>query len=270
MRSRPRHPAHQLTSAHLQAAYPFMGEGGLGGRGVYIGRDVYSGASFCFDPWVLYEPGRAHRALGPGRRAGWPRQVGAGEDLPRTPGALRPAGGRDRSEGRVRAAALSGSGAGRFAWSPVAKSGSTRSMPPVGVRGAGCAAWSACRRVAAEASGAPGAHGPRSWPTGRRPRVARRPSAVQHHLLHPAAEAATSIAVGAEDLATYGARRLRPRTAPPLRGRPARDVRRPDQRGRRARCADRGARPVGPAWLARHGGADGLRERVAVGAPRAR
>ena len=57
VRSRPRHPAHQLTSAHLQAAYPFMGEGGLGGRGVYIGRDVYSGASFCFDPWVLYEQG---------------------------------------------------------------------------------------------------------------------------------------------------------------------------------------------------------------------
>ncbi len=57
MRLRPRHRAHQATSAHLQAAYPFMGEGGLGGRGVYIGRDVYSGCAFCFDPWVLYEAG---------------------------------------------------------------------------------------------------------------------------------------------------------------------------------------------------------------------
>jgi type IV secretory pathway VirB4 component len=57
MRARPRHPAHQLTSAHLQAAYPFMGEGGLGGRGVYIGQDAYTRASFCFDPWVLYERG---------------------------------------------------------------------------------------------------------------------------------------------------------------------------------------------------------------------
>jgi type IV secretory pathway VirB4 component len=57
VRVRPRHQAHQLTSAHLQAAYPFMGEGGLGGRGVYIGREVYTGASFCFDPWVLYEQG---------------------------------------------------------------------------------------------------------------------------------------------------------------------------------------------------------------------
>jgi type IV secretory pathway VirB4 component len=57
MRPRARQLAHQLTSAHLQAAYPFMGEAGLGGRGVYVGRDVYSGCSFCFDPWVLYEHG---------------------------------------------------------------------------------------------------------------------------------------------------------------------------------------------------------------------
>ena len=49
--------AHRLTSAHLQAAYPFMAEPGLGGRGVLIGRDVYAGGSFCFDPWVLYEDG---------------------------------------------------------------------------------------------------------------------------------------------------------------------------------------------------------------------
>jgi type IV secretory pathway VirB4 component len=34
-----------------------MGEGSLGGRGVYIGREVYSGAAFCFDPFVLYEQG---------------------------------------------------------------------------------------------------------------------------------------------------------------------------------------------------------------------
>ncbi|WP_217913801.1 hypothetical protein [Miltoncostaea marina] len=57
MRTRARRRAHRATSAHLQAAYPFMGEGGLGGRGVYIGREVYSGAAFCFDPFVLYEQG---------------------------------------------------------------------------------------------------------------------------------------------------------------------------------------------------------------------
>jgi hypothetical protein len=49
-------PGHRTTTAHVQAAYPFVAEGGLGGRGVYIGRDVYGG-SFCYDPWELY--GRA-------------------------------------------------------------------------------------------------------------------------------------------------------------------------------------------------------------------
>src|SRR5204862_211619 len=46
-------PGHRGTTAHVQAAYPFVAEGGLGGRGVYIGRDVYGG-SFCYDPWELY------------------------------------------------------------------------------------------------------------------------------------------------------------------------------------------------------------------------
>ena len=57
MSARPRQPAHQLTSAHLQAAYPFIGDGGLGGRGVYIGQEIYSRQSFCYDPWVLYGDG---------------------------------------------------------------------------------------------------------------------------------------------------------------------------------------------------------------------
>ena len=46
-------PGHRATTAHVQAAYPFVAEGGLGGRGAYIGRDVYGG-SFCYDPWELY------------------------------------------------------------------------------------------------------------------------------------------------------------------------------------------------------------------------
>jgi intein/homing endonuclease len=53
MRTKPRRPAHRVTTAHLQAAYPFISEGGLGSRGVYIGRDVFGG-SFCYDPWELY------------------------------------------------------------------------------------------------------------------------------------------------------------------------------------------------------------------------
>ena len=44
---------HSATTAHIQAAYPFVAEGGLGGRGAYIGRDAYGG-SFVYDPWELY------------------------------------------------------------------------------------------------------------------------------------------------------------------------------------------------------------------------
>jgi type IV secretory pathway VirB4 component len=46
-------PAHRVTTAHFQAAYPFIAEGGLGARGAYIGHDLYGGA-FCYDPWELY------------------------------------------------------------------------------------------------------------------------------------------------------------------------------------------------------------------------
>ncbi|HEX8104579.1 MAG TPA: hypothetical protein VF533_18325 [Solirubrobacteraceae bacterium] len=45
---------HRATTANAQAIYPFVAEGGLGGRGVYIGRDLY-GASFAYDPFALYE-----------------------------------------------------------------------------------------------------------------------------------------------------------------------------------------------------------------------
>jgi hypothetical protein len=53
MRIKPRRLAHRVTTAHLQAAYPFISEGGLGSEGVYIGRDVFGG-SFCYDVWSLY------------------------------------------------------------------------------------------------------------------------------------------------------------------------------------------------------------------------
>src|SRR5918996_640577 len=49
-------PAHRLTTAHLQAVYPFVAEGGLGGRGVYIGRDLF-GAAFTYDAFELYDQG---------------------------------------------------------------------------------------------------------------------------------------------------------------------------------------------------------------------
>jgi hypothetical protein len=52
MRTKPRRFAHRVTTAHLQAAYPFISEGGLGSEGVYIGRDVFGG-SFYYDAWSL-------------------------------------------------------------------------------------------------------------------------------------------------------------------------------------------------------------------------
>jgi type IV secretory pathway VirB4 component len=49
-------PGHRATTRHAQAIYPFMAAGGLGARGVFIGRDSGGGA-FCFDPWALYGEG---------------------------------------------------------------------------------------------------------------------------------------------------------------------------------------------------------------------
>jgi type IV secretory pathway VirB4 component len=48
---------HRVTTAQLQAVYPFVAQGGLGASGVYIGRDLLGGA-FAYDPWELYAAGR--------------------------------------------------------------------------------------------------------------------------------------------------------------------------------------------------------------------
>ncbi len=48
--------AHQLSTAHFQAAYPAVAEAGLGSEGVYIGSDLHGG-SFVYDPWLLYQRG---------------------------------------------------------------------------------------------------------------------------------------------------------------------------------------------------------------------
>ncbi len=49
-------PGHRCTTRHAPAINPFVNAGGLGGRGVFIGRDSGGGA-FCYDPWVLYGEG---------------------------------------------------------------------------------------------------------------------------------------------------------------------------------------------------------------------
>ena len=50
-------PAHRATTRNLQAIYPFMVDSALGSRGVYVGRQGGSDASFTFDPWELYGAG---------------------------------------------------------------------------------------------------------------------------------------------------------------------------------------------------------------------
>ncbi|MFT3889001.1 MAG: ATP-binding protein [Arachnia sp.] len=50
-------PKHQDTSATLAGQYPFLAEAGLGSQGVFVGQDLYSGGSFVFDPWTLYQRG---------------------------------------------------------------------------------------------------------------------------------------------------------------------------------------------------------------------
>ena len=58
------HPAHETTTRHLGALYPFVSEPGLvidgargsGGGGVLVGRDVLGG-TFSYDPFELYRCG---------------------------------------------------------------------------------------------------------------------------------------------------------------------------------------------------------------------
>ncbi|WP_194396249.1 ATP-binding protein [Microbacterium atlanticum] len=57
MPGRLRLPQHQDTSATLAGHYPFLAEAGLGSAGVFVGQNLYSGGSFVYDPWVLYQRG---------------------------------------------------------------------------------------------------------------------------------------------------------------------------------------------------------------------
>jgi hypothetical protein len=51
-------PAHEATTRHLGAVFPFLSEPGIdmGGRGVLVGRDLL-GAAFAYDPFELYRRG---------------------------------------------------------------------------------------------------------------------------------------------------------------------------------------------------------------------
>lgn len=50
-------PPHRVSSAQLQAVYPFVAEPAAGTAGTYVGRDLLGGA-FVYDPWTLYGAGR--------------------------------------------------------------------------------------------------------------------------------------------------------------------------------------------------------------------
>ena len=51
-------PRHRATTAHLCSAYPFLGEAGLGARGIYVGTNVLTGGgSFAYDPFTAYADG---------------------------------------------------------------------------------------------------------------------------------------------------------------------------------------------------------------------
>jgi hypothetical protein len=54
---RMRLPAHTASSGVLKTWYPWIMDPGLGVPGAYIGLDLYSRASFLFDPWELYAAG---------------------------------------------------------------------------------------------------------------------------------------------------------------------------------------------------------------------
>ena len=203
MRVRPRHPAHQLTSAHLQAAYPFMGEGGLGGRGVYIGQETYTRASFCFDPWVLYEQGAI---TGPSALVAG--QVGKGKSaLVKTYLARQALFGR-------RAVVIDPKGeygplAEWFGSRPIrlAPGGEVRLNPldAAGGREERVALLGALVAGSLRRPLEPEEHTALDLAY-RAAALTGTPTlpVVQHHLLHPAADAATTIAVDAQALATYG------------------------------------------------------------------
>jgi type IV secretory pathway VirB4 component len=50
-------PAHTASSGVLKTWYPWIMDPGLGVPGAYIGLELYSRASFLFDPWELYAAG---------------------------------------------------------------------------------------------------------------------------------------------------------------------------------------------------------------------
>ena len=119
-------PAHQVTTRHLGAAYPFASEPGLGGRGVLIGRDLFGGA-FAYDPFELYRDGCRHQPEHGRLRPDRPGQERIRQELPVAPGGVRPTGLGRRPQGGVRTAGTGVWARSRSPCAPAATCGSTPS-----------------------------------------------------------------------------------------------------------------------------------------------
>lgn len=53
----PRRPHHRATALRYGVAVPFLAESGLGASGAIMGKDLYSGGLFAFDPWEAQRAG---------------------------------------------------------------------------------------------------------------------------------------------------------------------------------------------------------------------
>ena len=235
-------PGHRTTTAHIQAAYPFVAEGGLGGRGVYVGRDVYGG-SFCYDPWELY-----------GRELTSPNAVVIGIV------------GRAKSS-LVKTYVFRQSVFGRQAWIVDVKGEYDRLAEAMGVRPIALSPGGSVRLNPLTPRGGPERQLNLLYSVAaaalERPLTPEEKRAAQEALhvlerrsdgeptlpgavdvlIHPPEEMAEALAMTLEELAVaYPPDGLRARSA--LLREPARDVRRPDDAGPRSRRAARRPQPA--------------------------
>ena len=203
VRARPRQPAHQADERPPAGRLPVHGRGGpRRARRLHRPR-LYTRASFCFDPWVLYEHGVI---TGPSALVAG--QVGKGKSaLVKTYLARQALFGR-------RAVVIDPKGeygplAEWFGGAPIrlAPGGEVRLNPldAAGGREERVALLGALVAGSLRRALEPEEHTALDLAY-RAAALTGTPTlpAVQHHLLHPAAEAAATIAVDAQDLATFG------------------------------------------------------------------
>ncbi len=229
---------HRATTANAQAIYPFVAEGGLGGRGVYIGTRPLR-RLVLLRPVGALRAARAHQPEHARRRRGRRGQVVAGQDATssarrvfgRRPWIVDPKGEyaplaralgvepiRLVPAARVRLNPLAARRRLGAPAEPAARGRRRRARAPAGARGGG-ALREALRVLDATQPAEPTLPGRRRAAA---PPDRRDGGRARHHA------AASS---------PRRARERRSALAAAVRGRPARDVRRPDDAGPRPRRA---------------------------------